>query len=109
MALSDRCDHIVRLIDETLVSVGAGSGADIDISAHPSGASLVRRTAPPLTMVIGLRDRGGDDDSTPGGGAPRESAEARRRDPGGTGRDRRGRDRSVARLRALYDHGVADL
>ena len=53
MSLGDRCDEIVRLIDETLLSVGADTGTAtdtsnpggvvIDTSAHPSGSALAGR------------------------------------------------------------------
>jgi hypothetical protein len=57
MSLGDRCDEIVRLIDETLLSVGADTGTVtdtatdtsnpggvvIDTSAHPSGSALAGR------------------------------------------------------------------
>jgi hypothetical protein len=44
MTLGDRCDEIVRLIDETLVSV-AGDSPVTGRAAHPSGASLRRANA----------------------------------------------------------------
>jgi hypothetical protein len=54
MHLGERCDEIVRLIDETLVSADAecpgddgGGGGD----GHPSGAALVGRGARPLEVV----------------------------------------------------------
>jgi hypothetical protein len=44
MHLGERCDEILRLIDETLVSVGTGD----DDLGHPSGADLAgRRVRPP--------------------------------------------------------------
>lgn len=56
MTLGDRCDEIVRLIDRTLLSVGADTGADdpgaaIDTSTHPSGSRLAARGARPLTLA----------------------------------------------------------
>jgi len=50
MTLGHRCDEIVRLIDETLLSVGAEPAATVDVSSHPSVASLGRS----------LPDAGGD-------------------------------------------------
>jgi len=57
MTLGDRCDEIVRLIDETLLSVGAEIDGVVDVSSHPTGErALGRRTsrlsppAPPLAL-----------------------------------------------------------
>lgn len=54
MTLGHRCDEIVRLIDETLLSIGADPGSSVDIDAHPSAASLRRLPTGP-----GGRDRRG--------------------------------------------------
>jgi hypothetical protein len=54
MSLGRRCDEIVRLIDETLLSIGADPGTPLDIDAHPSAASLRRLPTDP-----GGRDRRG--------------------------------------------------
>jgi hypothetical protein len=51
MTLGDRCDEIVRLIDETLVSVAADGDAVIDTSGHPSGAGLLGRGTRPLELL----------------------------------------------------------
>jgi hypothetical protein len=69
MTLGDRCDEIVRLIDETLLSVGAetgtGQGAQIDTSSHPSGSALDGRGRRPRPMparsdkVLSLKTRRG--------------------------------------------------
>ena len=64
MTLGDRCDAIVRLIDETLVSVGAATVSDIDTAVidtavmetvgHPGrvrpGAVRFSPPAPPLDL-----------------------------------------------------------
>jgi hypothetical protein len=54
MTLGDRCDEIVRLIDETLLSVGVDLDA-VDTSRHPSGTGLVERARRPLELVVPTR------------------------------------------------------
>jgi len=111
MTLGRRCDEIVRIIDETLMSMETESGPVIDVSAHPSGASLAGRGIRPLEVVGGRRRRtdAADLRLSPGGGARRPWAGEARGDAGGRGRDRSGGHRSAARLRALHDDGIADL
>ncbi|MGH9018813.1 MAG: hypothetical protein ACRDY1_13770 [Acidimicrobiales bacterium] len=58
MTLGDRCDDIVRLIDETLVSIAGEPETPVDTSAHPSGSALKARGAPPLRIVAGGRRHG---------------------------------------------------
>ncbi len=45
MTLGRRCDEIVRLIDEALVSTGDDAGT-IDHSPHPNGAGLAAGAEP---------------------------------------------------------------
>ncbi len=107
MTLGDRCDEIVRLIDETLVSVGAGP---LDTSAHPSGARLPGRGRRPLTLMNGPGVAGGDVAvSAAGGGATGAEAGKGRGDPGRGGGHRGRRHRTVAGLRPFDDDGIADL
>jgi hypothetical protein len=54
MTLGDRCDEIVRLIDDTLGSVGTDSASGVDTSSHPSGGALPRRRRP-LELVVDRR------------------------------------------------------
>jgi hypothetical protein len=92
MALRDRCDQIVRLIDESLMPPGAEPGPVIDVSRHPSGASLVSQRPGCLEPAD----------------LAAESTEGRG-DAGGGGGHRGRRHRSVTGLRALHDDGIADL
>jgi hypothetical protein len=62
MSLGRRCDEIVRLIDEALVSTGDDTATAVDVSPHPSGASLA-----------------GGGEPTGGARRRRHRAEARRR------------------------------
>jgi hypothetical protein len=55
MTLGDRCDEIVRLIDDTLGSVGADSASGVDTSSHPSGGARPRHRRRPLELVVDRR------------------------------------------------------
>jgi hypothetical protein len=59
MTLGERCDDIVRLIDETLVSIATESDGVIDTSAHPAGSALKKPGTRPLRIVAGGRRRHG--------------------------------------------------
>jgi len=58
MSLGERCDEIVRLIDETLVSVAADSGAGADPTTPPGDARLLDRGTRPAPTMTGRRRRG---------------------------------------------------
>lgn len=111
MTLGKRCDEIVRIIDETLTSMETDAGPVIDVSAHPSGASLAGRGIRPLEVVGGGRRRA----EAPvlrlaaRSGAQRSRPGEARSDAGARSRNRSGGHRSIARLRALHDDGVTDL
>jgi hypothetical protein len=75
MSLGERCDEIVRLIDETLVSVVADADGGTDGNAHrtdagrrahPSGSALAGRARRPVAIVAGGRRRGGPHTMTEG-------------------------------------------
>ena len=80
MTLGHRCEEIVRLIDETLASVGTNPAATVDVSTHPSAASRAERVR--SSLATGRRDG-----------------------PHPAGRDRRA---AVGRLRLLRDPGPVD-
>jgi hypothetical protein len=59
MTLGERCDEIVRLIDETLVAVAGDVRGDVD--AHPSGVDRVGRGSRSTETVVHRRRwRGGN-------------------------------------------------
>jgi hypothetical protein len=51
MTLADRCDEIVRLIDETLTAVAADSDSALTATVRPSEADLVGGHSRPLRVV----------------------------------------------------------
>jgi hypothetical protein len=54
MGLGERCDEIVRLIDETLAAFGTDPADAAADSAAPGGVTPLSRPAPPARAAAGV-------------------------------------------------------